>query len=115
MSKKTKSIKTSSSSSNKKNEYDFAGMTPENVKDLNLTDKILLDQLGLESFPNYENCEDDAKKFYEYKNYFTKLLIITAIIEQYREKAFQFIKKYKPSSENIDNFNDKMLLFYSKP
>ena len=117
----TKTSKVSSKKQSKKStnsdEYDFSNMSYPEIDKLKFDDPKLLDNLGIEDIPNYDDLNDN-EKYSKYKKLYIKLLVMVQIIELQREKIFGILSKLDPelskdlpdrkpdSSNNNDNDND---------
>lgn len=79
---------------------DFNTFTRANMDDINPDDPNLLEQMGLDPFPNFSKLSDD-EQYWEYRKYFMKLVILEAITEKYMDRAFAILKKLR-SKEFIE-------------
>ena len=79
--------------------YDFANMTCSDIAGLDLENQELLDQVGMESFPVYDELSED-EQYMKYKAYFVKMLIMASIVENRRNDTFKKLKNLHPSGTN---------------
>ena len=62
-------------------------------------DKSLLDKLGLEQYPNYDNCGDSKIIYDKYKEHYMRCLVQGSLCEHNRERYFY---KLHPLNNKID-------------
>lgn len=78
----------------KKTEYDFSNIIHSDISELKMDDPDLLEELGLQPFPEFEEPNElNHKELYKkYKEFFTRCLIKSSIIDHQRNMVLNKMK-----------------------
>lgn len=88
-------------SSKKGNEIDFGSLDRSNINKLDAEDPSVLKQLNIDPLPDYDDLEG-AQQYLKYRALFMKMLVSSSVIDSFREKLFEKLKKLQPEAASKD-------------
>lgn len=87
--------------SNSKTQIDFATIDAKDVHNIDYSDPVVLDQLGMEPLPEFD--KKDKKYYDKIREAFMKTAVKMAILESQRQELFDMIKSYDEKNGKTNN------------